>query len=856
MDIQISNLINKFTALHLKDLIKAVRACKTAADERAVIAKESANIRTSFKEDDSNEARNNNISKLLYIHMLGYPAHFGQIECLKLVASPRFSDKRVGYLGIMLLLDENQEILTLVTNSLKNDLNHANMYIVGLALCTLGNISSIEMARDLSSEVERLLGSTSSYIRKKSALCALRIIKKVPDLTENYIQRAKKLLAERHHGVLLTAITLLTEMCKQNQAVTKEIRKYVPHLVKILRGLVTNEFSAEHTVNNISDPFLQVKILRLLRILGHKNQRASDAMNDILAQVVTNTESTKNTGNAVLYEAVLTIIHIESENSLRVLAVNILGRFLANSDNNIKYVALITLTKVADTGFASTSTLQRHRKIILDCLKDVDISIRHRALDLSFSLLNSQNIRAMTRELLNYLEVAPVNEKSSVIRRICESASIWKPNSRWEIDTICRVLTISGKSVEQDIINHFVKLISVSPGDLQQYITKKLYSILSQDDEKILEQEGLILAGTWCIGEYGDMLVGNDADKVLGGLLSEDADNEGEESTTIDVKPSEDDIIILLNKLIDHFCNNDIICEYILTSLAKLTTRLSSSSKEKCRSIISRFVTNIDMEIQQRAVEYNEYMKLDETTLSSLMERIPPLEGASKLLTSKRHNKSLDDGVDLLDDIDNNASSNNLPSANDLLGLSTSNATQKQSDNIMDLLGGLSLGGNTMPMAASKQPQSNTLDDLLGGINPVSTTTPSTSVKSNSVDLLGDIFGSSINNSTSASSTSPINLMNPLTSQVNQSSNNTSTRKTYIAYDKNGLKLEFIPKQEPNNITVVKAIFSSSNSSFNQINLQIAVQKALRLQMNSPSGNSVTPGNNVIQFFKLLNPTK
>jgi len=84
MDIQISNLINKFTAYRLKDLIKAVRACKTAADERAVIAKESAYIRTSFKEDDSNETRNNNISKLLYIHMLGYPAHFGQIECLKL----------------------------------------------------------------------------------------------------------------------------------------------------------------------------------------------------------------------------------------------------------------------------------------------------------------------------------------------------------------------------------------------------------------------------------------------------------------------------------------------------------------------------------------------------------------------------------------------------------------------------------------------------------------------------------------------------------------------------------------------------------------------------------------------------
>ena len=51
--------------------------------------------------------------------MLGSPAHFGQIECLKLVASPLFADKRLGYLGIMLLLDENQEVLTLVTNSLK-----------------------------------------------------------------------------------------------------------------------------------------------------------------------------------------------------------------------------------------------------------------------------------------------------------------------------------------------------------------------------------------------------------------------------------------------------------------------------------------------------------------------------------------------------------------------------------------------------------------------------------------------------------------------------------------------------------------------------------------------------------------
>lgn len=67
-------------------------------------------------------------------------------------------------------------------------------------------------------------------------------------------------------------------------------------------------------------------MLRLLRVLGAGHAGASDAMSDILAQVATGQEGTRNAGNAILYEAVQTIMGIEALGGLRVLAINILGR--------------------------------------------------------------------------------------------------------------------------------------------------------------------------------------------------------------------------------------------------------------------------------------------------------------------------------------------------------------------------------------------------------------------------------------------------------------------------------------------------------------------------------------------------
>ena len=58
----------------------------------------------------------------------------------------------------------------------------------------------------------------------EAALCALRVIKKVPDLADHFTTKAKNLLTDRNHGVLLTSITLVTEMCQSDPVVLEEFR--------------------------------------------------------------------------------------------------------------------------------------------------------------------------------------------------------------------------------------------------------------------------------------------------------------------------------------------------------------------------------------------------------------------------------------------------------------------------------------------------------------------------------------------------------------------------------------------------------------------------------------------------------
>ena len=80
--------------LRCRSLITKVRRAKTAAEERAIIKKELAYLRSALSQDSAaSKYTKRNIIKLMYLRMLGYPVEFGQVPCLALITAGDYSGK-------------------------------------------------------------------------------------------------------------------------------------------------------------------------------------------------------------------------------------------------------------------------------------------------------------------------------------------------------------------------------------------------------------------------------------------------------------------------------------------------------------------------------------------------------------------------------------------------------------------------------------------------------------------------------------------------------------------------------------------------------------------------------------------
>eukprot|EP00828_Plagiopyla_frontata_P026162 TRINITY_DN3394_c0_g1_i1.p1 TRINITY_DN3394_c0_g1~~TRINITY_DN3394_c0_g1_i1.p1 ORF type:complete len:600 (-),score=107.60 TRINITY_DN3394_c0_g1_i1:89-1888(-) len=352
---------------------------------------------------------------------------------------------------------------------------------------------------------------------------------------------------------------------------------------------------AEYEVNGISDPFLQIYILNFFNLLGTNDKEISNEISDILANVATNTSLNKNTGVSICSECVNTIMSIESTPTLRILAISVLGKFLSNKDSNSKYISLFSLQKFVQKELA---TVQKHKAMILECLKENDNSIKLLALDLIFAITNETNIIQIAEELLAILQNKSDPEfLQELTLKFCLLIDKYAPDRTWQIDIMIQVLNLAGNYMKEENISTLINMIAITK-ELHSYSLIKIYQVLNDHPD----YQGVQLVGFWCLGELGEQLL-NSEEPIL-----------------------ESSILNLIEKiLLSQFCSQ-ISIEYGLTALLKLWKKFPLH-QTKIQELIQTFQNNPSIEVQQRVIEYEEILNEEwRKNRDGILEKMPVFE--------------------------------------------------------------------------------------------------------------------------------------------------------------------------------------------------------------------------------------
>ncbi|KAK5169539.1 uncharacterized protein LTR77_005515 [Saxophila tyrrhenica] len=594
----------------LVSFIADLRNARARELEEKRINKELANIRQKFKQGSlTGYDKKKYVCKLLYIYILGWNVDFGHTEAVKLISATKYSEKQIGYLAVTLFLHEDHELLPLAINSIRKDLHDYNELNNCLALHAIANVGSKEMGESLCADVHRLLISPTSkpFVKKKAALTMLRLYRKVPSIIQpEWSERIIAIMDDPDMGVALSVTSLVMTIAQDDPDGYKGC--YVKAASRLRKIVVDHEYSGDYVYYKVPCPWLQCKLLRLLQYFppsedSHIRQLMRDSLQAILdaAMEMPKNVQQNNAQNAVLFEAINLIIHLDTERDLMVHISTKLGKFIASRETNVRYLGLEAMTHLA----VRTETLdpiKKHQDIIIGTLKDRDITVRRQGLDLLYSMCDSTNSQKIVQELLKYLQTADYAIREEMVLKIAILTEKYATDVKWYVDISMRLIAMAGDHVSDEVWQRVIQIVT-NNDELQIYAAQTILRYCQADHC----HETLVKIGSYILGEFGHLI----------------ADNKG-------CSPIEQ-FMALQGKF--NACSPNTRA-MILSAFVKFVN-LFPEIKPQLLQAFRTYSHSLDSELQQRACEYLTMatMQTDEL-LRTVLDEMPPFpERASALLS-------------------------------------------------------------------------------------------------------------------------------------------------------------------------------------------------------------------------------
>uniref|UniRef100_A0A915E3E6 AP-3 complex subunit delta n=1 Tax=Ditylenchus dipsaci TaxID=166011 RepID=A0A915E3E6_9BILA len=493
---KVRNNIDRLFDKNLTDLIRGIRNNKE--NEARYIAACIEEIKLELRQD-STFIKANAVEKLAYLQMLGYDISWASFNIIEVMASTKYSEKRIGYLAATQSFNDETDVLMLTTNMIRKDLQSTNMYDVGVALSGLSCFATTDLARDLVNDVVNLLSSTRTYVRKKAVLLLYKIFLKYPESLRPTFSRLRDKLEDPDPGVQSAAVNVICELARKNP------RNYLS-LHEVFFKLMSTS----------SNNWMLIKIIKLFGSLVPLEAKIGKKLLEPLTNLINNTSAM-----SLLYECINTVIAVlisisaegpgDYSSSIQ-LCVQKLGVLIEDSDQNLKYLGLLAMGRILQT---HPKAVQAHKDIVLRCLDDKDESIRLRALDLLYGMVSKKNIMEIVKKLMEHVDAAEGSfyrdELLSRIISICSHNNYqYITNFEWYISVLVELTKVEGTQhgilIAEQIQDVTVRVQSIRHFSVSQMalLVENAHLLLSGNSTQRNNICAVLLAAAWICGEYAE----------------------------------------------------------------------------------------------------------------------------------------------------------------------------------------------------------------------------------------------------------------------------------------------------------------------------------------------------------------
>lgn len=315
-----------------------------------------------------------------------------------------------------------------------------------------------------------------------------------------------------------------------------------------------------------------------------------------------------NAQNAVLFEAINLVIHLDTEQELMLQISQRLGKFIQSRETNVRYLGLEAMTHFAARS-ETLDPIKKHQDIIIGSLRDRDISVRRKGLDLLYSMCDPSNAQPIVNELLKYLQTADFAIREEMVLKVAILTEKYATDSRWYVDISLRLIAMAGDHVSDEIWQRVIQIVTNNE-ELQEYAAKNILDYVKAEQC----HETLVKIGGYLLGEFGHLVADTKGCSPIEQFLALHTKMQGCSSSTRAI---------------------------LLSSFVKFVN-LFPEIKIQLLHVFRAYGHTLDSELQQRACEYFALATLPtDDLLRTVCDEMPAFPERTSALLQRLHSKNV-----------------------------------------------------------------------------------------------------------------------------------------------------------------------------------------------------------------------